>query len=72
MFNNDNHDDVDKPARPIIWLLLGFVSDSVFVNKYWVFVKLNKNENKYWDGNAVFDEDINTKDNFMIDNDMDW
>ena len=39
--------DVDKPARLIIRLLFGFVSDSVFV-------KLNKNENKYWDGNAVY------------------
>ena len=31
---------LDKPARLIIRLLFGFVSDSVFV-------KLNKNENKY-------------------------
>ena len=31
---------VDKPARLIIRLLFGFGSDSVFV-------KLNKNENKY-------------------------
>ena len=30
----------EKPARLIIRLLFGFVSDSVFV-------KLNKNENKY-------------------------
>jgi len=35
---------MDKPARLIIRLLFGFVSDSVFV-------KLNKNENKY--GSAV-------------------
>ena len=31
---------LDKPARLIIGLLFGFVSDSVFV-------KLNKNQNKY-------------------------
>ena len=34
---------VDKPARLISRLLFGFVSDPV----YSVFVKLNKNENKY-------------------------
>ena len=33
----------DKPARLIIRLLFGFVSDSVSVRKKW----------KYWDGNAV-------------------
>ena len=39
--------DVDKPARLIFILLLGFVSESVYS-------KLNQNINKYRDGNDVF------------------
>ena len=43
---------LDKPARLIVRLLFGFTSDSVFASDS-VIVKLTKNVNKYWDGNAV-------------------
>ena len=44
-----NH-SIDKPANLIIRLLFGFGSGS---DSHSVFFRLNKNENRYWDGNAV-------------------
>ena len=41
------HVRIDKTARLIIRLLLGFTSDAVFV-------KLNRNISKYYNGNAVY------------------